>query len=206
MRFRLGPIPEDPGFNPEREGWSRLREPGPLAIQVLALPVAGAVLLTSGGLIFLVFPREQLARFAAGSSVPIWAWLILLASIIPAHEAIHAGLHPDWGLSEESVIGLWLSKVVFYAHYQGALSRNRQLLVLAGPYVLLSLLPIGLIALPGAGAWPPAALSVLGMLSLAGAVLASGDLISLALLAFQVPPGAVVRNQGWRTYWKKEPA
>ena len=205
MRFRLGPIPEYPRFDPEREGWSRLREPGPLAIQLIALPVALATLLASGALIFLVFRQAQLARYPSMFSLPAWVWLIVLVIVIPAHEAIHAALHPDWGLSQQSVIGLWPSKAVFYAHYEGAMSRSRLLLVLAGPYRGLSLLPIGLMAFPGTGAWNPTAVPLLAMLSVVGAVVACGDMISFALLVFLVPPAAVVRNQGWRTYWCRRP-
>jgi hypothetical protein len=31
---------------------------------------------------------------------------------------------------------------------------------------------------------------------------ACGDFVGFALILFQVPRAATVRNQGWRTYWK----
>jgi len=202
MRFRLGPIPEDPGFDPLREGWVRLREPGPLAIQVIALPVAFGALVVGVVLLAAAAP-SGLGGVLAVFGLPAWAWLLELIAAVPAHEAIHALLHPDGGRSAQTVIGLWPRKAVFYANFEAAMTRNRQLLVLAGPYVALGLLPIGLRALPLG--WAPPAAAVLSLLALVGAVLASGDLIGLALLAAQVPAEAVVRNQGWRTYWRAAP-
>ena len=202
MRFRLGPIPEEPNFHPEREGWTRLREPGPLAIQLIALPAAFGALLVNGTLLARVVPGGLSAVLAAVLGLPAWVWLVVLLAAFPAHEALHVVLHPDGGLSERSVIGVWPSKAVFYANYEAAMTRNRQLLVLAGPYVGLALLPIGLQALGAASGWDANGIAMLRMLSLVGAVLASGDLIGLALLAAQAPAGAVVRNQGWRTYWR----
>src|SRR5260221_4358176 len=108
MRSRLGPIAEDPGFAPEREGWVRLREPGPLAIQVIALPVAFAALAAGVGLLSLVVPGGPGGVLKTVFGLPAWAWLVVLATAIPAHEAIHAALHPDGGLSAQTVIGLWL--------------------------------------------------------------------------------------------------
>ncbi len=196
MRFQVGPIPEDPAFDPEREGWARLREPGPLAIQVIALPVAAGALLVNGTLLAQVVPGGLSGVLAAVFGLPAWAWLVVLLAAFPAHEAIHAALHPDWGLSERSVIGLWPSKAVFYASYEAAMTRNRQLLVLAGPYVGLALLPVGLLALLRSDT------GALALMSLVGAVLASGNLVSFAFLQLQTPAGALVRNQGWRTYWR----
>jgi hypothetical protein len=39
-------------------------------------------------------------------------------------------------------------------------------------------------------------------LSLFGSVLACGDLVGAGLIFFQIPRSTIVRNKGWRTYWK----
>jgi hypothetical protein len=205
MRFHYGAIPEDASFAPEAEGWLPIREPGPVALQLMALPVAFGILLFCGALLYLVFPRELLARTAV-ITVPIWPLLAILVLFAPVHECLHALAHPHWGASPKSVIGMWISKGVLYAHYEGPMSRNRFLLAGAAPYLVLSLLPIGMIALLGYMAWTPAdisALALLSILSILGGVLACGDLLGLGLIALQVPPTALVRNKGWKTYWKK---
>ena len=38
MRFHYGPIPEDEVFHPEAQGWSGIREPSPLVLNILAIP------------------------------------------------------------------------------------------------------------------------------------------------------------------------
>lgn len=42
-------------------------------------------------------------------------------------------------------------------------------------------------------------------LSLFGSVSACGDLVGAALIFFQIPHSAIVRNKGWKTYWKSAP-
>ena len=48
MRFQYGPIPEDDEFHPEAQGWSDLREPSPLIINLLAIPTAILLLAMKG--------------------------------------------------------------------------------------------------------------------------------------------------------------
>jgi hypothetical protein len=112
------------------------------------------------------------------------------------HELLHVFTHPDWGTSSNSILGLWLSKGLFYAHYEGEMSRNRFLAVLLMPLIVLGILPTLLIMMI------PELLSSLFWLSLFGILLPGGDLVGVGFIFFQIPPSAVVRNKGWRTYWK----
>jgi hypothetical protein len=41
------------------------------------------------------------------------------------HELLHLLAHPKAGLSSKSVMGFWPKQMIAYAHYEGALSRNR---------------------------------------------------------------------------------
>ncbi len=204
MRFHYGAVPEDPQFFPEAEGWLAIREPGPWALQLMAVPGAVILLLLSGGLLYLVFPRELFATQSLDTTISIPGWLVLtiLILLIPIHELFHAVCHPGWGFSSNSVIGIWLSKGLFYAHYEGPMSRNRFLLIFAMPYIVLSLLPIPLIAVAVVLGWSLVAALVLAFLSLLAAAIACGDLVGFLLIVFQIPGSAIVRNKGWKTYWK----
>jgi hypothetical protein len=204
MRFHYGAVPEDPHFSPEAEGWLAIREPGPWLLQLIALPVAVILLLLSGALLYLVFPRELLLNQSPPLtiSIPIWPFLSILILIIPIHELIHAVCHPGWGFSSNSVIGLWLSRALFYAHYEGSMSRNRFLLIFAMPYIVLSLLPIPLLAVSGILGWTPDTALTLAYLSLIGGILACGDVVGFWLVISQIPGSAIVRNKGWKTYWR----
>lgn len=121
---------------------------------------------------------------------------IMLGGIIPVHELLHAAVHPRFGLSDASVLGLWPSKGMFYAHYVGELSRARLITVFIMPLLLLSFLPLSVCAAVHRSSILLASISILNALA------SSVDILGIALLLFQVPGNAGVRNQGWKTYWK----
>ncbi len=201
MRFHFGAIPESPNFHPETDGWSKIREPGPVAIQFLAFPAALVILIIEGLLLSIVLPPSM--NYSTSMELPLLTPFIIFLLLIPSHELLHAVFNPGWGRSRRSIIGFWVSKVLFYAHYDGEMSRNRFLLVFAGPLLGLSLLPIILIAGLRFIAGTESLILMLAFASVLNALLASGDAIGIVLLLLQVPADAVVRNQGWRTYWKK---
>jgi hypothetical protein len=189
MRLHWGTVPEDKNFQPEAEDWLPIREPTPLMMQFIAIPVAliiGGLLL---GLVALVFPNKE---FIA----PGWLTLFFLVTFIPIHELLHAVCFPGSLWSDKVVIGIWTRRLLFYAHYEGVMSRNQLLLTFAMPFIVLSLLPTSII---GLFQWPSIDLVLLILLN---GISASGDVIGLILILAQIPKNAVVRNQGWRSYWK----
>ena len=194
MRFHFGPIPETPGFVPELP-WKPLKEPPPMMLQWVALPVAvmsGGIV---GGLWAWLTPASRL------SEVPsLGAWVLAaFVWLIPVHEAIHALVHPGRGLSDRTCIGMWLSRGLFYAHCHGPMSRDRFIAILIAPFMVLSILPLIGCALIG----EVHLLSFTG--SMVNALLACGDLLGVMLLLWQVPRNATIQNQSWRTYWRSEP-
>ena len=192
MIIHWGAVPEDPDFHPENEGWSPIREPGPLAIQFIALPVAMVVVGLLVGLLALVWPSGSVS----GS---IWLLLALAILLIPIHEILHAVCFPGGLPSPHTIIGIWLSRILFYAHYEGVMTRTRFLVTFAMPFLVLSILPIMLVGLLR---WPSLELAAL---SIVNGAAASGDIIGIILVGLQVPASASVRNRGWRTYWRHSP-
>jgi hypothetical protein len=207
MRFRYGPIPEDEGFHPEAQGWSGIREPGPLMVNVLAIPAAILLLAATtfaislaweGGLQAII--QEILEQSGPD---PFLVSLGVLAISIPVHELVHLFTQPQFGLLNKSVFGLWLSRGMFYAHYEGAVSRNRFLSILAAPYLVLAWLPVIILALIGTSV-PIEYVEILLFMALINSALPAGDVIGFFLLASQVPSSARVKNKGWKSYWKQE--
>jgi hypothetical protein len=199
MKLHRGPPPRNDEFQPQEQGWSGIREPNPIAIQLLALPVAFLVFILLVTLIDLTVPRQVFSVVTQG--FPLMPLLLALVVCIPVHELLHALSHPGLGRSPETIIGIWLSRGLFYAHYEGAMPRNRFLWVFAAPFVLLSLAPLALIA--ALGRWLGSdAVFFLALLALVNGVASSGDIIGMLLIAVQVPPRARVRNKGWRSFWK----
>lgn len=193
MRFQLGPIPENPMFLPEEDGWRSLKEPRPWVAQLLAVPVAFAVF---GGAMLAwraLIPAEMLngtVKAAALLSLPAFL------AVVPVHEYMHAKCHPFNGSSPASLFGFWPAKLLFYAHYDDEMPRNRFLFILLAPFVSLTIGPLAVCAI--ASVAPPFVVSFTTMNGLA----ASLDLVGVALIGLQLPASAIVRNKGYRTWWR----
>lgn len=105
-------------------------------MQALALPIGAAFAFAVLYMWARYAPRPS---FAFAGSFKI---LVVLALLITVHEALHALAHPSFGLSRRSAIGFWPSRLLFYAHYEGCLSRDRLIFILLLPTLVLSFLPL----------------------------------------------------------------
>jgi hypothetical protein len=128
--------------------------------------------------------------------------LLWFIGLIPLHETLHLISHPGFGFSQRSVIGAWLSRLLLFAVYLGPMRRARFLTALAAPFVILSLVPLPVMALGKAIPLSGESLHRLALLSLVNGVASAGDLVGLGLVGFQVPRGAILQDKGWKTYWK----
>jgi hypothetical protein len=190
MRLHLGAIPESEGFALD-ESWKPLREPGPVLMQCFALPLGIAA---CGVLVLLWIHLTPVAKTPDVSPILLGA---VMVAIFPVHEIIHAAVHPGAGKSPNSILGLWPSRLLFYAHYSGELSRNRFITVLGMPLLVISVVPLLVAVLIGHAS------VTIAFASAFNALAAGGDIFAICLLLFQVPGAATVRNHGWKTYWKK---
>ncbi|UCG25762.1 MAG: DUF3267 domain-containing protein [Chloroflexota bacterium] len=204
MRFRYGPIPEDVLFQPEAEGWSGIREPGPLVLNISAIPVAVLLILATIYAISLVWEGGIQAIIQdvleQSGPDPFLVSLAVLVISIPVHELVHLFTHPRLGRSNKSILGFWLSRGVFYAHYEGVISRDRFLTILISPYMVLVWIPVIILAVVGASI-PLVFVQILVLVALVNSALPAGDIVGFFLLVSQVPSAACVKNRGWKSYW-----
>jgi hypothetical protein len=129
VRFRLSPVPEDPEFDPEGDGWVRLREPRPGHLLLMAVPLG---VLTAGA---VVFAWDLIVRFEVpgGSlslavSLPdLLAAAAALVGFIFLHEILHALPAMVAGSTDGVVVGFWPRYLAPYVAVAGALSREAQL-------------------------------------------------------------------------------
>lgn len=126
MQFRIGPVPKSESPH-DMSGWTPLREVGPILMQAIAAPVGIAV---AAIVLALWIYATPVAKHSTSNIPLLTGWLIVL---IPVHELLHAVIHPGFGLFRRSILGFWPSKLLFYAHYDGILSRNRVLAILIMP-------------------------------------------------------------------------
>jgi hypothetical protein len=190
MRLILGPPPA-PDHELWWSDWTPLREPGPWTLNAIAVPI---------GAFFAYAVLVSWGRWTPFHSFTVEHSLVLLvqlALLFAVHEVLHALAHPGLGLERDSIIGFWPTRLLFYAHYEGCLSRNRLIFVYLLPTISLTFLPLLLAGVSGIGNnW-------LMLLSATNALVAGGDLLGAALLFVQVPAAAQVRNHGYKTYWQK---
>jgi Putative zincin peptidase len=208
MRLHFGPVPENPDFHPQDEGWTPLREPSAGVFVLLASGVGVAVgvlvamlwaATVESGIILQVKFSGRGVSTAIPIAIAIAKVLGAIALLIVVHELLHAAVYPGGWLSRRTIIGMWLSKGMFYAHYDGPLRRNRILLVSLTPFLVLTvgLWLAELVLRTGWGTLP--ALSVLN------AIFAGGDILATGMVVWQLPSRAEVRNQGWNTWWRLPP-
>ena len=125
--------------------------------------------------------------------------LLSVPALIVVHELLHAVVHPDFGRSRLTIIGAWPSRLLFYAHYSGPLTRDRFVAVLAMPFLVITVLPLAVVA---TGVLPPGVTMAAAWFSTCNALFACGDYFGIGLILAQVPRSAIVQNKSWRTYWK----
>ena len=194
MRWhRQNGIPDNPDFEPTAEnGWTALPEPPPEKLQIHAL-VPLALTLPVFALAWLWLLRHGARDFGP---VGAWAGLLVVLPLVVVHEGIHLLLHPGHGRSSQSVLGGSSKHGIIYALYFGEMIRARYVVVLLGPFVVLSVLPLLACAIAG---WfhPLPALA-----SLWNTLFACGDLLGAWLILRGSPPGARLRNRGYHTWWR----
>lgn len=125
--------------------------------------------------------------------------LLSFPVLIIVHELLHAIVHPHFGRSPATIIGAWPSRLLFYAHYSGPLTRDRFLAVFAMPLLVITVLPLVAASI---GLVPPGLMLAAAWFSTWNAIFACGDCFGMALIWCQVPRAAILQNQSWRTYWK----
>ncbi len=191
MRFVKGPIPENEAFQPEMAGWNKIKELDPKWLGWIAfpfgLPVASALLWISNlqfsGIRDLSFPH----------------FLIILLgtyALSPIHEYLHALFMPKSQSDDGVVLGYWKEKKIFFAHYEGEMARNRLLLIMVAPLLCISVIPVVVLTVLEIN------LSLFTGILLFHAILCGADLYGFSSVLLRIPNKALIRNKGWRTYWR----
>ena len=194
MKFRLGPLPEAPDFTPD-ESWILLREPSLLGFQLRAIPIAVVTTVALAVLWFLLTPVKHVIGTLT-FPLPISMFIVYLLGVILIHELIHAFVHPKIGISENTVIGLWPSRMFIYTIYVGELTRNRCVAILIMPFTVISVVPLIFATITQSTSFWVAYVSILNGL------LACGDILAAIMTGRYFPNGAIIRTKGWLTYWK----
>lgn len=205
MRFVFGPPPDDADFNPEQEGWRKVREPSPLVLVLIGglagVPIAASVAFAWVTLLG-VEPNVQMT-VSGDNQWPmvtmclfLFSPLLFLACLILVHELIHALACPQIGLTQQTVFGVWPSKIMAYATHLGPMSHRRGILVATAPFFVLSVGPFVVELIIGSRSAFPA------LVSIVNALVCGGDAFIMVMFLVQIPLSALMRNKGWYTWWR----
>lgn len=194
MIFRLGPLPETPEFIPDST-WTSLIEPSLWGFQLRAIPIALVTTVVLAVLWMILTPIEHVIGTLT-FPLPISNFIVCLVAVIVIHELIHASVHPKLGISEDTVIGFWPSRMFVYTVYVGELTKNRCLAVLIMPFMVISVLPLIFVTMTQTPSFWVAYISILNGL------LACGDILAAIMTMRLFPNGAIIRTKGWTTFYK----
>lgn len=147
------------------------------------------------------------AAVAAGVETPMpWGAVILaLLLFIPMHELVHAIWHPGLGLSPQTVMIIWPTKLRFGVYYEGCMTRRRWLVMRLAPFVCLSVIPVVLLTLFMVVPASFALGTFLEVLLLANGIGSGGDVIATIWVLLQVPSRAEICFCSGKAYWRQTP-
>lgn len=194
MRFIFGPVAKDPAFEPDKEGWTRLREPGPFKLQLMVIPPLVVVGLSFHLIYWLA--GADVRPLANIRNAPIA--LAIMVGTAPIHELLHLLCLPGFGLNDKAIVGFWPKMFSPYVYYDGVLSRNRYILICACPFVVLSIVPLL------ASFIKPDIPVIIVAVSYLNCLLCGMDMASIFLLLRQAPPDAEVKSNWTDGYWRKQ--
>jgi len=199
MPFINGAIPPSRTFDPVAARWTSLDGPhsSRYVLMVLLwvcsfLLVAIALFLRAAPMLRAIF-REHLWTLPC--------FLAVLLALVPAHELIHALAYGCGLRSPNLIAGVWPKRGIAYVIYDTPLPRQRVLRMLVAPFLVLSVAP--LFAAPFLSG---PSLILLAFFSLLHAALCAGDAVTVLRLLRLTPPGAMIHNDGWDTYWGPSPS
>lgn len=190
MKFIIGSPPAAELSAPLGQGWQELPGLGGKAVQNYGLAASGVAALLVG-----VFIHWGI------SPSSLWTAALILVTILPLHELVHALFTPAWGLSDRTVIGFQRGKGLLlpYMYFDGSQPLWRMLLTGLAPLLLLSVLPAVVLRF---APLTDAARADLGFLSFFNASMSGGDLVVFFWLVTRLPLRAAVKGNGWSLLWK----
>lgn len=191
MRFILGPIPPSEALDAIEAGWTPMvsSKDFPLAKAVCMLGTIGFGLTGIWCLPQVIVSMEISSKWmiAIIGGLPIFL-------LIPLHELCHCLGYLVPLTSRSLISGIFRHGI--YVIYDAPLRRRRVLLMLAAPFVLLSVLPALTIPFLSPAYW-----WACSYIALIHAALCVGDAVTFFRILVNVPRRAWIHNSGWTTCW-----
>jgi hypothetical protein len=179
----------------ENSKWSELKEPSMNRMLIYGNTLA-VLLPTSFLFIWWLafgFDFEQAKLF--GEDINIWLGLSIVPLLL-LHELLHAAVFPDFGLSSRTTIVFMPFKLVAFAYYSGEMTKKRSLMSFLNPFAVMTILPL-LFCIYDLSYY-------LLWIAIVNLSFSGIDLISALLVYKNMPNYSIVRNSGYRSYYRKK--
>lgn len=130
--------------------------------------------------------------------LPSFTEIVVIISILTiGHEIIHSFGFPYFGIGSNTVFGLWPETCSPYVQHLSPMSRNRFLIALVLPFIILSIIPF-LLAMCGIGS-----IQYLSWISVSNCIGVGSDMFIFSQIICAVPSQARVIESGDSLCWKK---
>lgn len=191
VRFRLGPPPNSLSDAELDSGqWQRVPFPPLWAIRLLAIPV-GAL---TAFLLLLAWARFT-PHFEV-SFAPFPKILVALILIGVVGIAIQVSASPGLGLTENSIVGFWPSRMLPYTSYLLKQKASHFVAALSLPFVALAFLPLLVFsALHVSSGW-------VIFVSCFSAASFGLNVFLAVWLVIRLPNGSFIAGRGFQPYWR----
>ena len=190
MKFKIGPLESESPVPPDND-WTLMKKVSICEFQIRAIPIGIITAVLIGILWTFVMPTSAFIREIRFPSTIITFTLCLLGTLI-IHELIHYLFHPLNKDRNDSVIGFWPSKMFLYAQYKGEMTRGRSCIILAMPFIIISVVPLLVsIYLMRTAYW-------IAYTSIVNAYLSCGDLFMIIWSLRELPSGSIMKLNWWK--------
>lgn len=193
MKFIFNDYAPNSCFDPCEEKWNPIKELSNYIRYICIIPLG---ILISFGLYVILYNNSTVQ--VDYDLYLIMYYIIAIIISIPLHEIIHSVFFPDFLFSDDIYFGYIAKNMTFYTHTNSAVKKNRMLIVILAPLIILSIIPAFFFIYFKLNSL------FLFVFIIINAVLASNDIISFFVYLFKIPKGSLVRNKGKFTYWKME--
>ncbi|MBN3414197.1 metalloprotease family protein [Clostridium botulinum] len=112
--------------------------------------------------------------------------------IMPVHEILHSLAFPNF---KQTIFGFIPKGLVSYSFFKGQISRNRLIISLIFPFIILTIFPtivLSFIRIKN---------NIIYVIII-NAVASYVDILTIFVLLLQVPKSTCIKNIGNKTYWK----
>jgi Putative zincin peptidase len=191
MLFRLGPPPNSLSDAELASGeWQRLPYPPLWALRVMSFPLGIVTALPVFFLWVLLTPR-----FDVSSSGPGYRFIVAYVLIELAGAFLQMSAHPRRGLSTQTFLGFWPSRLLLYCACLSKATKRNAIAASLLPFLVLAVLPLLIAAVLHISS---------GWLIFCSCLAAAsfGANVVLALPMWWLPSGCVIAGRGFQPYWR----